>query len=72
MLRLIVTAAAFAAATAALAQTAEIIAACTPDAIRLCHPTAADAADHRRIIACMKRNRKELSAECRRAALAHH
>jgi hypothetical protein len=73
MLRIIAIAAALAAATVRLApaqaQSAEVIAACTPDAIALCHPTLDDARDHRRIVACMKANRKKLSAACR-AALA--
>lgn len=45
----------------------DAIVACTPDVIRLCNPTHADASDHRRIAKCIKANWGQMSPECRAA-----
>lgn len=46
--------------------TAAQIAACAPDAVRLC-PLEAAAGDHAGVKACMLRHKAQLSAQCREA-----
>lgn len=51
----------------ARAQTAADVAACKPDAMRLCHPVLADYFNHDRIIGCLRGHRWRLAPACRAA-----
>jgi hypothetical protein len=57
--------------TAAHAQTAEEIAACRPDALRLCKPQTEGLFSTIRTLNCMMAHRPQLSTKCNAVLIAH-